>query len=85
MDQNFNYLNINTHKPTSDLLNIFMCNGFLPTVTLPSRITEKSSTLIDNVYIKTNTYNFSSKVIISDLSDHLPILVNVAKSIIKKK
>ena len=46
-DQNFNFLNINEHKHTSDLLELYLSNGLIPTITRPTRITHTSQTLID--------------------------------------
>ena len=34
-DQNFNFLNINEHKHTSDLLELYLPNGLIPTITRP--------------------------------------------------
>ena len=45
-DQNFNYLDIETHSKTPDLYDIFIYSGFLPTMTLPTRITHNTSILI---------------------------------------
>ena len=56
-DQNFNYLDNKRHSKTRDLLDIFISSGFLPTVTLPTRITHNTSTLNDNIYIKCERYD----------------------------
>ena len=47
-DQNFDYLKVQNHKNTLDLFNHFLSSGFIPTTTVPSRITHTSTTLIDN-------------------------------------
>ena len=54
-DQNFDYLKIDNHKNTEDLLNTFMSNGLIPTITKPTCITDTSATLIDNIYVSSNT------------------------------
>ena len=73
-DQNMDLLKLDSHKPTSELFDTFFNNGILPTITRPTRITHTSATLTDNIYIKCNTNNnFHSAIIISDISDHLPI------------
>ena len=47
----------------------------LPTVKRPTRITHKSATVIDNIYVKSQRYeNIASRVILSDISDHFPII-----------
>ena len=73
-DQNFNYINMEQHANTRDLFDLFIASGFIPTITIPTRITHQTSTLIDNIYVKTRkTENLTSGVISSDISDHLPI------------
>ena len=80
-DQNFNYLEIERHLKTRELLDLFISSGFLPIVTLPTRITHSSSTLIDNIYIKCrNLDNLVSGIITFDLSDHLPLFTFLGKS-----
>ena len=51
-----------------------MTNGFVPKITLPTRLTNNTGTLIDNNFCKLSD-NFSkttSGIIINRLSDHLP-------------
>ena len=79
-DQNFNYINTNTHMNTSQLLNTFIAAGFLPTITKPTRITQNSATLIDNIYIKLKSLqNLSCGIINIQISDHLPIFMFTGK------
>ena len=45
------------------------------TITRPTRITHQTATLIDNIFVSGKLYrNFESAIILSDISDHLPIL-----------
>lgn len=77
-DQNINYLEIERHSRTRDLLDIFVSSGFLTTETLPTRITHNTSTLIDNIYIKCKHYDeFVSGIISVDISDHLSLFTFV--------
>ena len=48
--------------------------GLHPLITRPTRITGHSKTLIDNIFT-TNLSNIHSRLIINDLSDHLPIFL----------
>ena len=42
-------------------------------ITRPTRITQNSATLIDNIYISNNLQcSFDSLILIEDISDHLP-------------
>ncbi len=75
-DQNFDYLKIDHQKNTEDLLNTFVSNGLIPTITKPTRITHTSATLIDNIYVSSNTNShIQSSILCYDISDHMPILV----------
>jgi len=83
-DQNMDLLKLDTHKATSDLFDTFFNNGILPTIIRPTRITHTSATLIDNIYIKCNANsNFDSAIIITDISDHLPIYLQFGREIQK--
>ena len=74
-DQNIDYCKVDTSSSASDLLDIFTTLGTLPTVTIPTRVTHCSATLIDNIYIKSDKYeNINSRTIITDISDHYPII-----------
>ena len=55
-----------------------MDHHLLPTVTKPTRITRTTSTLIDNIFIgKKYQGEYTSNVGISDISDHLPLILNI--------
>jgi hypothetical protein len=48
-------------------------NSFSPLITLPTRLTSHSATLIDNIFTNNlEKYAFSG-LILSDISDHLPV------------
>jgi hypothetical protein len=85
-DQNFDLLKMNSHAKTEDLFNIFHSNGLVPTITKPTRITHTSATLIDNIYIslKGNTIG-TSGILLTDISDHLPIFVCLGQQTSKHK
>ena len=58
------------------MFNTFTSAGFIPTITKPTRITHSSSTLIDNIYIRSkNLDRIQSGIITSYISDHLPIFL----------
>ena len=89
-DQNLNLLRAESHKQTQDFLDINYSNGILPVILKPTRITHETATLIDNFYIS-DISHYESAIILSDISDHLPILVcfgkksNLTKNSIDKK
>ncbi len=71
--QNFDYMKVDVHSFTSQLLDIFMTNGLAPCITRPTRLTNTSATLIDNIDISAEYCNScSSGIMISDISDHFP-------------
>ena len=51
-------------------------NSFIPCITIPTRITDHSATLIDHILLKTTKNHTQTKVsagnLITDISDHLP-------------
>ena len=58
----------------------------MPTITRPTRVTQKSATLIDNVFIgKKLQNNFTSSILIDDISDHFPSIVFLKNQKICKK
>ena len=52
---------------------IIISSGFHPKITLPTRLTDRSSTLIDNILTNVYDDNHISGVLINKISDHQPI------------
>ncbi len=50
-DQNLDFLKIHQHSNTAKFLDINLTNDLLPSITKPTRITHRSCTLIDNIYV----------------------------------
>ena len=74
-DQNFDYLKIDHHKNTEDLLNTFMSNGLIPKITKPTRITHTSATL--TIYVSSNTNSkIQYTILCYDISDHMILFHN---------
>ncbi len=75
-DLNFNFMNIANNVHVSELLDVFVTNGALPTITRPTIITHSSATLIDNIFVKCEKYeNVTSRILVSDISDHFPVIM----------
>ena len=74
-DFNINLLDENDSKVSCYLNNLF-ANNFIPCITLPTRITHHSATLIDHIFIKTPKKLLQNKCssgnLIVDIADHLP-------------
>ena len=47
--------------------------GLYPLIDKPTRITDHSATLIDNIFTNELDSKINSGLLISDISDHLPI------------
>ena len=82
-DQNFDYLKINRHTNTNVLLDSFLSAGFIPTINIPTRIVHTSSTLIDNIYVNSKFHHLcnNSTVLVTDISDHFPVLLSYNNSL----
>ena len=79
MDHNMDFLKASKHSNTQDFLDYNIEMNLLPVITKPTRITDTSATLIDNIFISIGLQNdYNSGLIISDMSDHLPTLVKLS-------
>ena len=73
-DFNLNLLDHSLNKKVLNYLNLIYQNSFIPTVNKPTRVTRKTSTIIDhiltNLFVNTNFKLLLFKI---DISDHFPI------------
>ena len=72
-DFNLNLLKIDEHLPTSEFLELMHANHFYPIINKPTRITENSATLIDNIFCNSLMNASFQGVFYCDISDHFPI------------
>ena len=78
MDQNLNLLKSSTHTETQSFIDINFDHYLFHCITHPTIITKTSATLIDNIFISQNLHNsFDACVVVHDLSDHLPSIINL--------
>ena len=74
-DININLLHEHNDK-VNNYLNILFEKSFIPCISLPTRITDHSASIIDHIFIKPPTkllqHKCSSGNIFTDISDHLP-------------
>ena len=81
MDHNMNLLKGLSHSPTHKFMEDVSNLNLLPTIMRPTRITNHSATLIDNIYVTENLHSsFESAILIDDMSDHLPLLAMVKQT-----
>ena len=76
LDHTLDLLNHDKHRQTREFVCINDKNNLVPGITRPTRITNMSATLINNIFV-TDTYvlMLRSQIIIDDISDHLPTCV----------
>ena len=65
-------LKIEKHQITSDFLTTMSSFCFQPQILQPTRITDHSATLINNVFFNSLEHFTISSNVIYDISDHLP-------------
>jgi len=82
-DYNLDLLKYETQTPIGDFLNNMMSQNFFPTIKHPTRITETSSTLLDNIFINGLKYDLQPVVLYNDISDHFPVAIHL-KSLLQK-
>ena len=79
-DFNINLLQINEREKFEEFFDLMCTNNFFPKITLPTRSSKKSCTLIDQMFCKSphlDHTNISSSIIMSTISDHFPCLVKL--------
>lgn len=79
-DFNLNLLNSNSHPPTGEFLNNLLSYNFIPTIQNPTRISDISATLLDNIFVNCVKYKYSSAIVYSDISDHLPVALHLTSN-----
>ena len=80
-DFNLNLLNSNSHAATAEFVNNMLSYNFISAINKPTRITEQSATLIDNIFVNSVRYDYSSAIVYSDVSDHLPIALHLKRCV----
>ena len=71
-DFNINILN-QTNNVTNKFLHCLYSLCMFPLINKPTRITNHSATLIDNIFTNAFGISHNSGILVNDLSDHLPI------------
>ena len=89
-DFNMDLLKLNERELFSDFVDNMCSSGFLPRVTVPTRLATYSCSLLDQIYIKPprehediHNIKTSSGVMISNISNHLPCFTSIRITLIK--
>ena len=72
-DYNINLLKHEVHDGTRNFLNCLYDDSLIPLLTRPTRFDKASSTLIYNIFTNKCNQNAISGILITDISEHLPI------------
>ena len=73
IDHNLDFIKQHLHKPTKMFIESNIDSNMLPTITRPTRITNTSATLIDNLFLSQHLQtNYKSGILLDDTSDHMP-------------
>ena len=86
MDHNYDLLKSCKHSQTKDFVDFNLDHDLWPVITKLTHITKSTATLIDNIFVSSEIYSTNqSGIIVEDLSDHLPCLLNAHNLKLKKK
>ena len=85
-DYNIDLLKINEKAILSEYFDMLTTNNFIPKITLPTRISSRSATLIDNFLCNISPLSSEtlSGILVSDLSDHFPYFILLNMSAVSK-
>ena len=71
-DFNVHLLNYNEHNQKNEFLDSLASNSFIPLILQPTRITNHSNTLIDNIFSNVIDPDIISGNLTATISNHLP-------------
>lgn len=73
-DFNIDLLASQNHQHTNDFIDCMIMHHYLPLILQPTRITQTTATLIDNIFTNSFDCVFESAILTSSISDHCPII-----------
>ena len=78
-DFDLDLLKLNENNIVSNNFDIITSQMFHPTITLPTRFSDKRCTLIDNFYCKYSPaiMNSTTGILTNNISDHQPYILNI--------
>ena len=75
-DYNINLLLINENIPCSSIFECILSSRYLPSITLPTRLSD-NSTLIDNIIYNKQRHLIFAGILENQISDHQAIVINI--------
>ena len=79
-DFNLDLLKIDENQHIKDFTNIMFSTAFYPLISRPTRISNTSATLIDNIFVNKIEESYKCGILFTDLSDHLPVFLTTSNS-----
>ena len=73
-DFNIDLLKDDTDRATHDYIDLIYSHSLIPTIYKPTRITETSATIIDNILTNCESI-INSTILVTDISDHFPTVL----------
>ena len=79
-DANINLLRLDTWTKCQEYFDILTAQNVFPSITLPTRFSKHSATLIDHLFCrgKTDMHILKSAILLNKISDHLPCMAVVS-------
>ena len=86
MIYNIDLLKVNKSRQVEHFINMLSSYSFYPSINNCTRISDHSSTLIDNIFTNVSPTSISEGIFMTDISDHFPIfnILNISLPINKK-
>ena len=78
-DFNINILQDNRSNSTSEYISLIVSHGAIPVITVPTRVTSNSSTLIDHIITNNSDLDLNPAVIETDITDYFPVFCIITK------
>lgn len=73
-DFNIDLLHYKSHKLTAEFVDLMLSSSFFPLINRPTRVTEESATIIDNIFTNSPALDsHKSGILPTDVSDHFSI------------
>ena len=82
-DFNIGLLKYETIPKYQDFYTLVASNGLLPYITLPTRLTDTTMSIIDNIYTNTFKEDIFSGNIMIEIADHLLQFISINKNEVK--
>ena len=79
-DFNIDLLKVDDQRPTHDYRELVFSYSLLPTIYKPTRITETTATIVDNILTNVETV-IKSSILVTDITDHIPTVLTTRNSL----